>query len=189
MRCPFGLEKRRKDSKMIAKVVLFSAFIVCFVCFAFRSLYVFLRHRSKKIADSRAWLVTVYVVMAFLWFGWFSMNFNDPFRIVLPLWVRYGGLSLFVLGVFLFLFSHMGLKGVKGGEKLVTNGIYSKIRNPMYIGFIIWIIGFPTFMGSIITLATSGIWIAHILYWKSVEEKELEEKFEEYKEYKKRTWF
>jgi protein-S-isoprenylcysteine O-methyltransferase Ste14 len=174
---------------MIEGMVLILAFAVCFICFAFRSLYVFLRSKDKKIAESKGWLVMVYVVMAFLWFGWFSMNFNDPFRIPVPLWLRYGGLAFFVAGVALFFFSHIGLKGLSGGEKLVTQGIYSKIRNPMYIGFIIWLIGFPIFMRSIITLASAVIWILHILYWKTVEERELEKKFAEYAEYKKRTWF
>lgn len=174
---------------MIARAILIASFALCFICFAFRSLYVHLSSKNKRIADSRSWLTAVYVIMALLWFAWFSMNFNDPYRIALPLWLRYCGLVLFVVGFSLFLLSHAGLKRLSGGGKLVTTGIYSKVRNPMYIGFIIWVIGLPLFMGSIITLASAFIWIFHFLYWKTIEEKELEKKFEEYTEYKKRTWF
>jgi protein-S-isoprenylcysteine O-methyltransferase Ste14 len=45
------------------------------------------------------------------------------------------------------------------------------------------------FMRSLITLASSVIWVPHIIYWKVLEEKDLEEKYEEYREYKKKTWF
>ena len=59
----------------------------------------------------------------------------------------------------------------------------------MYLGFIIWIIGFPVFTNAAFTLASACIWIAHILYWKSSEERQLAEKYQDYQEYKKRTWF
>ncbi|GAB6274434.1 MAG: hypothetical protein STSR0004_12970 [Peptococcaceae bacterium] len=107
----------------------------------------------------------------------------------IPDWIRYIGLLLFLTGVFLFIFSHIKLKGFEDKGEIITGGIYSKIRNPMYLGFIIWIIGFPIFMQGLITLASSAIWIPHIMYWKMLEEKELEKKYKEYREYKKKTWF
>ena len=107
----------------------------------------------------------------------------------IPDWIRYIGLLLFLIGVFLFIFSHMKLGGLKDKGELITDGIYSKIRNPMYLGFIIWIIGFPVFMQSAFTLASSAIWVSHIIYWKTLEERELEKKYGEYREYSKNTWF
>jgi len=71
----------------------------------------------------------------------------------------------------------------------VTDGIYSKLRHPMYYGFILWILGLPIFMNSPFTLASSVIWIPQLLYWGKSEERELEEKYEEYRDYKKKTWF
>ena len=59
----------------------------------------------------------------------------------------------------------------------------------MYLGFILWVIGFPIFMEGLATLASGVLWTAFFMYWKILEEKELEEKYEEYKEYKKITWF
>ena len=59
----------------------------------------------------------------------------------------------------------------------------------MYLGFIIWIIGLPVFMNALFTLASAVIWIPQILYWKNSEEKQLEVKYRDYQEYKKRTWF
>jgi len=74
-------------------------------------------------------------------------------------------------------------------EKLIKRGIYSKIRHPMYSGFIIWIIGLPIFMNSLFTLASAIIWIPQILYWRITEERQMERKYKDYQEYKKKTWF
>ncbi len=126
--------------------------------------------------------------MGILWFAWFSMNFNDPMKVVLPAALRFAGLVLFILGVLLILLAHGSMRRVKEGQ-LVTTGIFSKLRNPMYFGFIAWVIGFPLFMQSMLTLASAFLWIAHFLYWRALEEKELELKFSEYSDFKKRTWF
>jgi protein-S-isoprenylcysteine O-methyltransferase Ste14 len=131
----------------------------------------------------------IYAVMAILWFSWGQMCFTDPIRPEIVEWVRYLGLGGFVAGIALFVVSHLGLKGFRGGRGLVTGGIYSKIRNPMYLGFIIWLVGFPVYTRSLVTLLTSVLWISFILYWKVLEERKLQKEFDEYSEYKKKTWF
>jgi len=45
------------------------------------------------------------------------------------------------------------------------------------------------FMNALFTLASAAIWIPHILYWRVSEERQLEKKYENYQEYKKKTWF
>jgi protein-S-isoprenylcysteine O-methyltransferase Ste14 len=107
----------------------------------------------------------------------------------LPSWIRYIGLFLFTAGIFLFILSHIKLKGFEDKGHLVRKGIYSRIRNPMYLGFIIWVIGFPLFMQKPLALLSSIIWITQIILWKVLEERELERKYPDYKEYKKQTWF
>ncbi|MGD8979738.1 MAG: methyltransferase, partial [candidate division WOR-3 bacterium] len=68
-------------------------------------------------------------------------------------------------------------------------GIYSRIRNPMYLGFIVWVIGFPVFMQSMLTLLSAVLWIIHFMIWKTLEEKDLQRRFNGYREYMARTWF
>lgn len=128
-------------------------------------------------------------IMFILWFSWAQAVFNDPVKINIPAWLRYTGLLFFIIGVSLFILAHLKLRGFKDRGFVVTGGIYSKIRNPMYLGFIIWVIGFPVFMQALASLLSAVVWSAFFIYWKILEEKELEEKYEEYKEYKKRTWF
>ena len=116
------------------------------------------------------------------------MSLNDPYRMNLPSWARYTGLAFFIIGVCFFIFSHLKIRGQET-DKLTTTGIYSKIRHPMYLGFIIWIIGFPIFTNAAFTLASAIIWVPHILYWRSSEERQLVKKYKDYQDYKKRTWF
>ena len=171
------------------KTVFFILAGICFICYILRTIFNVLKHKNSPLAENRKVVVSVFIVMGILWFSWFQMCFSDPIKIDIPDWIRYIGLLLFLTGVFLFIFSHMKLGGFEDKGELITGGIYSKIRNPMYVGFIIWIIGFPVFTQSVVTLASSVIWISHIVYWKTLEERELERKYKEYREYRKRTWF
>jgi protein-S-isoprenylcysteine O-methyltransferase Ste14 len=38
-------------------------------------------------------------------------------------------------------------------------------------------------------LASVVLWIAHFIIWKKLEEKDLQRRFDGYREYKARTWF
>ncbi|KPJ72807.1 hypothetical protein AMJ52_05060 [candidate division TA06 bacterium DG_78] len=164
-------------------------FGICFICYIIRTVFNILNYKKSPLAENKKIVTSVLIVMGILWFSWFQMCFSDPIKMNIPAWLRYIGFLLFLLGVFLFIFSHMKLRGLKDKEGLVTSGIYSKIRNPMYLGFVIWLVGFPIYMQCFTTLVSSLIWISHILYWKTLEEKELEGKYKEYTEYKMKTWF
>ncbi|MBN2363740.1 isoprenylcysteine carboxylmethyltransferase family protein [candidate division WOR-3 bacterium] len=153
-----------------------------------RTIFNILHYKNHPLSQNKKIIFFIYVIMAFLWFSWFQMCFFDPLKINVPVWLRCTGLLLFITGILLFLFSNMKLKEDKTG-KTVTSGIYSKIRNPMYLGFIIWLVGFPLFLQSTITLLSSVIWISFIIHWKILEENELEKKDPKYREYKNKTWF
>ena len=72
--------------------------------------------------------------------------------------------------------------------RLITSGVYSKVRHPMYTGAILMMGGWVLFFGS---LWGVPLWLAFsILYIvKSIkEERILADHFPEYGEYRKRTW-
>lgn len=161
----------------------------CFVCFLLRTLYHILEYKKSKIVAQKSMPIIIGIVMFFQWFFWFSMNFSDPVRRSLPGWLRYIGLALFIGGTVLVFLAHRFIKGYGTEDRLITTGIYSKISHPMYFGFILWLIGFPLFMQSIATLCSAVIWIPCFISWQILEEKELEIRFPEYKEYKQKTWF
>jgi protein-S-isoprenylcysteine O-methyltransferase Ste14 len=73
---------------------------------------------------------------------------------------------------------------------LVTTGIYSRIRNPIYVSGVVLLIGVVILLGKpqllliLVLIIPMQMWRAHN------EAKVLEERFgEEYREYRKRTWF
>ena len=124
-----------------------------------------MKFKKNPLAENKIVFAVILGVMAILWFSWFQMCFFDPVKIAIPVFARVAGLLLFAVGVFLFIFSHMKLKGFEDRGELKTDGIYSKIRNPMYLGFIIWVIGFPIFTRSLLTLVSSPVWVAFFIFW------------------------
>ena len=169
-------------------LIFYIIFAVCFICYAIRTSYYVLANRGSKLAESRRFIIVLLVVMFFLWFAWFFMSLNDPYRMSLHSWARYTGLEFFIIGVCLVILSHIKIRRQETDE-LVTSGIYSKIRHPMYLGFIIWIIGFPIFTNASFTRASAIIWVPQLLYWRISEERILEKKYQGYQEYKRKTWF
>lgn len=73
---------------------------------------------------------------------------------------------------------------------LVTTGIYSKIRNPIYVSGIIFIAGAVMMMGSPYGFGILAIVIPLQIVRARREAKVLEEAFgDEYRDYRRQTWF
>jgi methanethiol S-methyltransferase len=73
---------------------------------------------------------------------------------------------------------------------LVTTGLFSRLRHPMYVGFVLWIVGWVVRQGAIASLAVGLVCIGNILYWRHLEEGGLESRYgEDYRVYRQGTWF
>lgn len=73
-------------------------------------------------------------------------------------------------------------------KELVTTGLYSRIRNPMLLGWFLMLFGVGILLNSIslIFIFTPLFILLNVLYLKAIEEKEMEKKFgEQYLKYKK----
>lgn len=75
----------------------------------------------------------------------------------------------------------------KKNAKLVTAGIYSIVRHPMYLGVITLAIGWSLFWGSILSLLFSLILIVFLHFKIKEEEILLSKKYPEYNNYKSRV--
>lgn len=128
--------------------------------------------------------------MVVLWASWISLCAIDIYRIKLPGIIIYFGLLLFLTGVILFITALLTIKTLETYDgDLITNGLYSKIRHPMYLGFILWLIGFPIYFGAVFSFILSFFFIGNILFWRYLEEIELDKRFPDYKVYKAKTVF
>jgi protein-S-isoprenylcysteine O-methyltransferase Ste14 len=162
---------------------------VCILTHAIRSLYEILKHK-KILKPNRVTFVIIFVNMGLLWMSWFTWCSIDLYRINLPVVIRYVGLLLFALGIIVFFWALFTIKALESyAGDLMTKGIYSKIRHPMYLGFILWLIGLPIFYGAYLSFGLSFLFIANVLFWRYLEERELEKRFSTYWDYKKTTIF
>lgn len=167
---------------------IFFAFI-CVVTHMIRTTYEVLKHK-KIVTPNRLSFIIIFITMAVLWISWIILCRKDIYTIELSSTIRYAGVLLFVVGFIIFitaLFTIKTLETYAGG--LMTKGIYSKIRHPMYLGFILWLLGFPLYFGGVISSMMALFFIGNVLFWRYLEEKELVNRFSDYKIYKSRTFF
>jgi protein-S-isoprenylcysteine O-methyltransferase Ste14 len=162
---------------------------ICVITHVIRFAYEILKH-AKILKPRKLTFAFIFLDMFVLWSSWFTLCSIDVFRMNLPGVIRILGLSVFFIGVILFFVALFTIKTFEtyAGD-LITKGIYSKIRHPMYLGFIFWSIGFPLYHGAIYPFSLSFLFIANILFWRHLEEIELEERFPDYKNYKAKTLF
>ncbi len=93
-----------------------------------------------------------------------------------------------VAGALLIIFGWSRIYKGKGEGKLVTTGIYARVRHPQYLGFLLLTLGMLFEWTTIFTLT---LWpFLALLYYRlaRTEEKEAEKEFgEEFREYKRRV--
>jgi protein-S-isoprenylcysteine O-methyltransferase Ste14 len=129
--------------------------------------------------------------MVVLWASWIGLCRADIYKIKLPGMINYFGLLLFLTGVIFFITALLTIKTLEtyDGGDLITKGIYSKIRHPMYLGFILWLIGSPVYFGAVFSFIISFFFIGNVLFWRYLEETELDKRFPDYKVYRTKTVF
>ena len=171
------------------KNIYFILVAVSVITHGVRSVYEILKYKKILKPDTLSFVV-MFINMGLLWTSWFELCRHDLYRMNLADSIRYSGFSLFALGVIIFIISLFTIKTFESYEgDLITKGIYSKVRHPMYLGFIFWLLGFPLFFEALSSCILSFLFIANILFWRYLEEKELEKRFISYKDYKNTTLF
>jgi protein-S-isoprenylcysteine O-methyltransferase Ste14 len=171
------------------KELFFTLVVVCILAHIVRLTYEIMKHR-KTIRPGRVSFIIVFTDMIILWVSWFLICKYDYHEIHFPGIVRSAGLLLSFAGIIAFLTGLFTIKTLESYEgDLITTGIYSIIRHPMYVGFISWLIGFPLYFESLLPLILSIFLILNVLFWRFLEEKELEQRFPSYRDYRKKTIF
>ncbi|MGA2622611.1 MAG: methyltransferase [Bacteroidota bacterium] len=160
------------------------------VCLAIRSVYELLKEAQKINPENKVIFVLIFSSMCTLWVSWFILCPADPLRVEVPSPVRWLGLAIFVFGTILAVGALIQLRGVENIDHLVTNGLFKKLRHPMYLGFISWIVGWSIYYSAMASLGIGVLGIASVLWWRRLEDARLEVQFgNRYHEYRPTTWF
>ena len=135
--------------------------------------------------------LSVLFIFASLWLDEFlpvQLSFPAPVNLFLSLLLLLMGGTLCLWSVYSFFKARGSPVPLNPPQKLITTGLYSQIRNPMLLGWIIMLFGVGILLDSmsLIFIFTPLFILLNILYLKTIEEKEMEKKFsEEYLSYRK----
>ncbi len=163
---------------------------MCVLGLAIRTGYE-LRKKAGKADNENAFVfAVVFAAMGLMLTSWPIMCPSDPTRIALPGTVHSLGLCLWIIGVCLALGALAQLRGVENIDHLITTGIFSRLRHPMYLGFICWIIGWGIYTGAVASLVAGLVAVCNVLFWRKWEEEKLAATYgETYRTYRQGTWF
>lgn len=118
-----------------------------------------------------------------------SVLFSTPVRVVLGLILMAGGAALGVSAIRAFTRAGTYVEPWKPSTALVTNDVFQRVRNPMYVGGTLMLVGFSIMVASDWTLVMT-VFFCVVLHFGVVkrEERYLEAKFgEPYRAYRKRV--
>lgn len=136
------------------------------------------RHQIENIVPFTFTLVSIYFFIKYFPFK-NNLFFGVP--------VTIAGLTIWWSGKLALDDSFTALPKAK---KLITKGIYSKFRHPIYIGWSLTLIGWGFLLESSMMILISIIITTFLIIKSYFEEKVLLKKFgRKYQEYKRKTWF
>lgn len=127
---------------------------------------------------------------------WLDKTWGLRLSILLPVRLSVG-IVLLVIGVPMVFWTITRFLRTKGTPipfnppaKLVVNGLYRIVRNPMHLGWTVTLVGLALLMQSftLLVIFIPLFILVHVVYLKSIEEKELEKKFgQAYLDYRRRV--
>lgn len=186
------------DLELTAKII-WCAFIVCWAAIRWRP-----NMKSRKVEKtvvSRTITERFSMIVSSLGLGyipavWIFTDFLDGFDYSPNLILVIAGTIVLLASLRMFRLTHKALGkmwshslDLREGHKLVTTGVYEKVRHPMYTAFWAWAVGAALLLPNFVA-GFAGIVGFGTLYFLRVgqEERMMQQEFgEEYEAYMKRT--
>jgi protein-S-isoprenylcysteine O-methyltransferase Ste14 len=164
--------------------------VLCLIGLSIRTVYELSKQAGKVDPTNKVVFSVVCIGMCLMLLSWPFLSLFDPYPLPIPGVLRFSGYLVITLGLSLAIGGVIQLKGLENIDHLVKSGLFTKLRHPMYTGFILWILGWIFSNGAMISMALGLICILCILYWRRLEEQKLALQFgDSYISYKKGTWF
>lgn len=120
-----------------------------------------------------------------------AFTFGSIQSIVVAVAVALLGLAVSLVGIVAFRRAHTTIdpKHLTETSTLISSGIYRYSRNPMYLGVLLMLVGWAFYLGNVLSLLCTLIFIAYITRFQIIpEERLLREKFEkEFLPYQRRV--
>jgi protein-S-isoprenylcysteine O-methyltransferase Ste14 len=114
--------------------------------------------------------------------------FTFPMHSIMGLATIMIGFIIMLVGQITLYRNYSSTVVIREDHQLITHGIYRFARNPVYLGLIMVVIGFPVFVASLYGFVTMLVLIPIILNRIRLEEKLLTEEFQDaYQSYKETT--
>ncbi|MCL9770530.1 isoprenylcysteine carboxylmethyltransferase family protein [Flavobacterium sp. HXWNR69] len=134
----------------------------------------------------------IFVSIQFLLFGLYAFEFLA--KLELPLLVQYFGLVVAFIGCLISIVSVVQLNTnltvfptPKSASFLITSGLYSFSRHPIYSGLILFTFGYSVYQSSIYKFIISLVLLILFYFKTQYEESQLQTKFHDYLEYKQKV--
>jgi len=178
---------------VVLNVILFSLFIL-FIRFRKKITRlpssIYLAFIVALFAEMYGFPLTMYILTwlfgstfpGCLWYPLAVLTGEDLFTSVFLGFILPASNLIILMGILLIIFGWRKIYRAKG--KLVTTGIYGRVRHPQYLGFLLLTLGMNILW---VTISTLLLWpVLAILYYRLAkkEDKQLEERFgEEYRKY------
>jgi len=163
---------------------------MCLGGLGIRTGYELLKRTGRADTENRLVFGVVFVAMCLMLSSWPVMCLSDPTRLVLPGAVHLAGLGVLTAGLALALGGLIQLRGVENIDHLVTTGLFSRLRHPMYLGFVLWITGWVIYRGAATSVFPALLGIGSVFLWRRFEEERMEACYAEvYRKYRESTWF
>ncbi|MGW8182125.1 MAG: hypothetical protein ACWGQW_25630 [bacterium] len=115
-------------------------FIVASLCVAgllVRTSYELLKKVGRVDTRNKAIFAMVFIAMCAMLAGWPAMSPLDPWRVIFPGTAQWLGLVVVITALTFAIGGLMQLRGLENVDHLVTTGLFSRFRHPMYTGFIL----------------------------------------------------
>ena len=186
------------DLELVAKLI-WCIFIISWGVIRYRpnikSRKIQISHKSRTPVERFSMIVSS-LGLGYIPLVWIVTDFLDPFDYTPNLGLIVLGACVLLGALILFRITHKALGkmwshslDLRKDHKLVTSGIYEKVRHPMYTAFWVWAVGALLLLPNWIA-GLSGVIGFGTLYFLRVGQEEkmmLDEFGEEYSNYMKRT--